>query len=107
MLRYLSPTLRRIVDQASATNLEEVRLRLNRPLMIKDRSGFAILSAQGQSVRPEHSYMVSKDDLDRTLQLITENSWYAWEQEIQGGYLTLPGGHRVGVAGQPYTAGAA
>lgn len=105
MLRYLSPTLRRIVDQASATNLEEVRLRLNRPLMIKDRSGFAILSAQGQSVRPEHSYIVSKDDLDRTLQLITENSWYAWEQEIQGGYLTLPGGHRVGVAGQAVYSG--
>jgi stage III sporulation protein AA len=105
MLRYLSPTVREIVTQAAAVNLEEVRLRLLRPLMIKDRSGSAFLSVGGRRVRPEQSYIVTKDDLERSLQLVTENSWYAWEQEIQGGYLTLPGGHRVGVAGQAVYAG--
>ena len=48
---------------------------------------------------------MTQDDLDRTLQLITQNSWYAWEQEILGGYLTLPGGHRVGIAGQAVYSG--
>ena len=100
MLRYLSPVLRGIVHQAALSLLEEVRIRLNRPLMVKDGSGFLFLSAKGLPSIPQHSYMVTKDDLDRTLQLVTENSWYAWEQEIQGGYLTLPGGHRVGIGGQ-------
>lgn len=105
MLKYLSPVLRGIVNQASLSKLEEVRIRLNRPLMVKDESGFLFLSVTGQPSAAQHSYMVTKDDLDRTLQLITENSWYAWEQEIQGGYLTLPGGHRVGIGGQAVYSG--
>mgnify|MGYP000919013542 CR=1 FL=1 len=100
MLRYLAPSLRDVLGRASLQGLEEIRLRLQRPLMIKDRTGYFYLSAQGCPCSPAQAYVVSRDDLERTLQLITENSWYAWEQEILGGYLTLPGGHRVGLAGQ-------
>lgn len=100
MQRYLAPTLRSILNQANLLALEEIRLRLHRPLMVKDRRGLIYLSASGQPSLPEGGYQVSKDDFDRTLQLVTQNSWYAWEQEIQGGYLTLPGGHRVGIGGQ-------
>lgn len=106
MLKFLAPVLRNIVTQASSPTLEEVRIRLHRPLMIKDIGGFTFLSASGQPSVPKEAYLVTKEDLDRTLQIVTENSWYAWEQEIQGGYLTLPGGHRVGMSGQAvYTNG--
>lgn len=100
MMKFLAPTLRMILSQASLTRLEEVRVRLNRPLMIKDARGCVFLSAAGQPCPPLHGYVVNRDDVDRTLQLVTDSSWYAWEQEIQGGYLTLPGGHRVGMGGQ-------
>ncbi len=100
MEKYLAPVLRTIIHHAALPTLEEIRVRLNRPLMVKDGSGFVFLSAKGALSVPGEGYVVSKDDLDRTVQLITENSWYAWEQEIQGGYLTLPGGHRVGIGGQ-------
>lgn len=106
MEKYLSPTLRAIVQQAALPALEEIRIRLNRPLMVKNRQGFRFLSIQGQPTSAAHAYIVNRDDLERTLQLVTENSWYAWEQEIQGGYLTLPGGHRVGLGGKAvYAAG--
>jgi len=106
MLKYLSPVLRGIIHEAHLTRLEEVRIRLNRPLMVKDGGDFVFLSKRGQPCLPQESYIVTKDDLDRTLQIVTENSWYAWEQEIQGGYLTLPGGHRMGIGGQAvYSAG--
>lgn len=105
MKNYLAPVLREIISQATLPTLEEIRLRLNRPLMIKDRRGFLYLSGKGQPSELAHSYIVTRDDLERTLQLVTENSWYAWEQEILGGYLTLPGGHRVGIGGQAVYAG--
>ena len=100
MLNFLAPNLRGILSQANLCRLEEVRVRLDRPLMVKDARGFSFLSRQGQPSLPNQGYIVSREDLQRTMELITESSWYAWEQEIQGGYLTLPGGHRVGIAGQ-------
>ncbi|NMB21264.1 MAG: AAA family ATPase [Firmicutes bacterium] len=100
MINYLAPVLREIMKKAALCSLEEIRVRLNRPLMVKDARGFSFLSREGQPSLPQHGYIVTQDDLQRTLQLVTDNSWYAWEQEIQGGYLTLPGGHRVGIAGQ-------
>lgn len=105
MLRYLAPQLREILLKAAPPELEEIRLRLGRPLLVKDSRGSLYLSAQGRPCSAQESYKVTSDDLERTLQLITENSWYAWEQEILGGYLTLPGGHRVGLAGQAVYAG--
>lgn len=88
------------MGQRTWPTLEEIRLRLERPLMIKDESGFLYISPQGQSCPPHAAYLVNRDDIERTLQLVTENSWYAWEQEILGGFVTLPGGHRVGIGGQ-------
>jgi stage III sporulation protein AA len=43
---------------------------------------------------------VTGDDIAKTLQLISNNSLYALEQEFRHGYLTLPGGHRVGFVGE-------
>ncbi|HZK70256.1 MAG TPA: stage III sporulation protein AA, partial [Clostridia bacterium] len=35
-----------------------------------------------------------------TLELITSNSVYAFQEEIRNGYITIKGGHRVGIAGK-------
>lgn len=105
MLSYLAPSVRTVVGRADLGELEEVRLRLERPLMVKNAKGCFFLSAHGRPCCAREGYMVTRDDLERTLQLITESSWYAWEQEVLGGYLTLPGGHRVGLAGQAVYSG--
>lgn len=44
--------------------------------------------------------IVEKEDLEKTMQIISQNSLYALEEEIKNGFITLPGGHRVGMAGQ-------
>lgn len=105
MFGYLAPAIRELVAGAACRDLEEIRLRMNRPLILKDRSGYFSLSLQGRPCEPSQGYVVTRDDLERTVQLITESSWYAWEQEISGGYLTLRGGHRVGIAGQAVYSG--
>ena len=101
MQNFLAPKLRKMVAEVLLKpGLEEIRLRLERPLMIKGDQGYICVSEEGQPCRPDRSYLVSADDLQRTIQIITKNSWYAWEQELLGGYLTLPGGHRVGIGGK-------
>mgnify|MGYP000246559636 FL=1 len=39
-----------------------------------------------------------KDVID-TFNLITEYSAYAYEQSMAEGFITIPGGHRVGIGG--------
>jgi len=40
-----------------------------------------------------------KKDIDETIQSLTLNSMHAFEKEIQSGYITIEGGHRVGLGG--------
>jgi len=100
MRKYLAPRLREIVEKLDTVGLEEIRVRLERPLMAKIDGEFTCLSPAGFSCAAAAAYLVTRDDVERTVQIITKNSWYAWQQEILNGYLTLPGGHRVGIGGQ-------
>ena len=44
--------------------------------------------------------IVEPMDVAQTLELITSNSVYAFQEEIRNGYITIKGGHRVGIAGK-------
>jgi len=100
MLTFLAPRLAEILGQASHQDLEEVRLRVNKPLVVKTSAGYHFLDKQGRRVPEKDAYVVSAGEIDSTIQLITKNSWYAWEEEIRRGYFTVPGGHRVGFCGR-------
>ncbi|HHW45012.1 MAG TPA: stage III sporulation protein AA [Desulfotomaculum sp.] len=81
--------------------LEEIRLRQNRPLILGLVHKDVFLDPEGNPVlTPERAYRVSADDLERAVQLITGSSLYALEEELRNGYITLPGGHRVGLTGR-------
>jgi len=69
--------------------LEEIRLRQGRPLMLVMHDRDIICS-----------HVVSGDDMARSLQLMSQSSVYALEEELRQGYLTLRGGHRVGFVGR-------
>ncbi len=68
--------------------IQEIRLRANRPLIIQIN--------QEEIIKP---YLVTKDNIKTILQRISNYSLYAFEEEIRQGYITIKGGHRVGIAG--------
>ena len=68
--------------------LEEIRLRANKKIILKYNSKEEILN-----------YIISSQDILNTLQLICENSIYTFQKEICEGYITVKGGHRVGITG--------
>jgi stage III sporulation protein AA len=69
--------------------IEEIRVRVNRPLEIS-ASGIAHFL----------SYTVRSEDADQLLNKISHFSIYALEEELKRGYITIEGGHRVGLAGK-------
>ena len=101
---YLPPPLREIMEQlpsSLARNLEEIRIRQGRPLAIKTDQGDFFIDQRGQAVdMPGGAYRVTVEDVWKTVQLISQSSLYAFEEEFRQGFLTIPGGHRVGLAGK-------
>ncbi|TCO79182.1 stage III sporulation protein AA [Marinisporobacter balticus] len=81
-------------------DMEEIRLRVNKPLMISCRNREYFISNKGKIVTNlSESYMITKLDIEKAYQLITDYSIYALEEEIRSGFITLKGGHRVGICG--------
>lgn len=101
---FLSPQVGRIIrimDQQPLKQLEEIRLRNGQPLLLKIGEHELAVDTQGKLVKDLRSaYVVQPDDIYRTILSISDNSLYAFEEEIRRGFITIPGGHRVGLAGQ-------
>lgn len=104
ILPYLSPALQKRMKNLEDnlwSGLEEIRLRINRPLQLYWGGSCFLVDEQGILTKDiNRSYRVNEDDLKRTLASISENSYYAYEEDIKRGFITIPGGHRVGLAGQ-------
>jgi stage III sporulation protein AA len=82
-------------------DLEEIRIRENRPLMVHCCGKDYFVSKDGSiGFRADQAYYISQDDTRKILQLISDYSIYAFDEEIRNGYLTLRGGHRIGLAGK-------
>ena len=74
-----------------ADGMEEVRLRVSAPLYYIYRN---------KEYTAGSGFRVSREDVDETLQCAARSSLYAYGEEIRQGFLTVQGGHRIGVAGR-------
>ena len=72
----------------NSNKIEEIRVRNQRPIVFKFNNGL---------VKTE--YIVKTEDILEIMQKITENSLYSYQKQISEGYITLKGGHRVGISG--------
>ena len=68
--------------------LEEIRIRNNKKIILKFNNKEEIID-----------YIANSKDILETLQIICENSIYSYQKEICEGYITIKGGHRVGITG--------
>lgn len=100
ILSYIPIRLRPYLAPCLSDKTEEVRLRTNRPLSVYQNSEvYFITSSCRLSKKPYDSVLVTKDDLDAATGLLCNRSVYAFEDEIKNGYITISGGHRVGLCG--------
>ena len=79
----------------------EIRLRANQPLQIITNFNEYFLSRAGEKADSlDNSYFVSRVQLEKAFLILTRNSVYALERQLIEGFITIPGGHRVGFTGQ-------
>lgn len=81
--------------------VEEIRLRNGGPLTISYEGEDFFIRINGKVSRyPQEAFIVQEKHIQSTFQLISNYSVYAYEEEIRKGYITIKGGHRVGIGGK-------
>ena len=96
---YMRQLWKEVSEQAKG--LQEIRLRTGREIVLKINGEERYLSSGGQVVPDAGRAMrATERDLEAVLNHICDYSLYAFSDEIRQGFLTIPGGHRVGMAGQ-------
>lgn len=101
---YVSEDLRPALEGLSSDiwrHLQELRLRIGQPLMLM-LAGKPFFFCGKELVMDwrQSDFLVTEKMLHDTVLLISHHSFYALEQEFQHGFITIPGGHRVGLAGK-------
>lgn len=75
-------------EQFDFSNLQEIRLRVGKPLTVLYKGKEKLLMK------------VEQEDVRETMEYISNYSLYAYENEMRQGFITIEGGHRVGMAGK-------
>lgn len=101
--RLFPAEIKRAIENADIRmeELYEIRLRVNAPLLLVYRGTEYFLSKDGKISRDERDvWNIKAEELRETMQYISKYSMYAFEDEIKQGFITIQGGHRVGIAGK-------
>ena len=93
ILRYFPNNIYQLLNEFFSKNnvvdiVQEIRLRVNRPIILKFREQDIILQ-----------YNISQSEILQILERLCENSIYAYKNQICEGFITIKGGHRVGLTG--------
>ena len=89
------PTMMReklILSFSNLNEVEELRLRVSRPVEVIANNHSTFLP-----------YIVTEEDGSQILGKLSQFSIYTIEEELKKGYITIKGGHRVGLAGRVVT----
>ena len=79
-----------LLDQSQTTRkqIREIRLRVGRPVLIYEGK-----------TETQWNVTVDRDLIREFLGMVSSHSLYAFEDEIRQGFLTIEGGHRIGITG--------
>ena len=91
VLKYFPSNLRSVLENEiddKENNIEEIRIRVKRPIILKFKESEKLVR-----------YIVGQEEILNILQLVCENSIYSYQNQIAQGFVTVSGGHRVGISG--------
>jgi stage III sporulation protein AA len=103
LLKILSLKLRTVFGKLSIDfdKLQEIRLRINTPLLIIYNNQESFITEEAKLVNiPTKAIIITKNEIRETMEYISNYSLYAFEEEIRQGFITINGGHRIGIAGK-------
>ena len=75
-------------EEEKNKTIEEIRLRADKPLILKFNKKEVIFKNN-----------ITQEEILKTLQKVCENSIYSFQNQIREGFITVKGGHRIGITG--------
>ena len=95
LLTYFPEEISKTIEEYFKTDkeeknrtIEEIRLRADKPLILKFNKTEAVLNID-----------ISQEMILKTLQKVCDNSIYSFQNQIKEGFVTIKGGHRIGITG--------
>jgi len=81
--------------------IEEIRIREHRPLEITLQGNFYYVTEAGHHEKDSRlAFHPTTEQCRKLLEKITNYSLYTMEEELRRGYITVAGGHRIGIVGR-------
>lgn len=83
------------------SEVQEIRLRINCPVVLHLGESMYFISKDGTltKVAGENLLIATADNIRNTFNKICNYSVYSYQKEIVNGFITIKGGHRVGICG--------
>lgn len=108
IIKLFAKSIRKILEGAALDyeQVQEIRMRVQNPFLIIYKEKEYFLEESGALTdQKRQAHVVTAEEVAETMEYIAGYSLFAYEDEIRQGYLTVQGGHRVGVAGKLITEG--
>lgn len=93
-------SMREYIRKMPWQGLEEIRIRIGQPVEFCYGEGYRYLFMGEENKEP---YRMQGEDIEKMLDYISNYSLYAYQEEVRQGYITIEGGHRIGLLGQAVT----
>ncbi len=104
IINIFPPSIKKYLHNINLDEAEEIRLIKGKPLVVRYSDADYYPTVKGVlSGNDRNGVKVNKLQLDELLEKITKSSLYSLKDEIRNGYITIEGGHRVGITGTAVT----
>ncbi|NDO45488.1 stage III sporulation protein AA [Clostridium sp. MD294] len=104
LLKTFGENLKQIIQslkQDFLEEIEEIHIRVEKPLFIFAQRKEYIIKEDGSITdKIEEAYFPKREDIQHILERASRYSLYAFSEEIKNGFLTIEGGHRIGIVGK-------
>lgn len=100
ILNYLPSNIRKRLFGVSLDEADEIHLSVGKPVSVYFFDGCYYISAKGNLTRiPTNAVRAARSDISEALELASKASVYSVKDEIRNGFITINGGHRIGITG--------
>ncbi len=85
---------------------EEIRIRAEKPMMVYGRGEEWYIDREGRRTGDIlRAAKISYAEIQELVDYWCQDSRYAYQKELKNGYLTMKGGHRIGICGETVISG--
>lgn len=107
-VQVISPRIRTALSALPVRvqeEVQEIRLRADKPVIAVTKSGSAFVSQSGRlTLLPNDNILrIAEGELRDTVSRVCGYSLHSFQKDMVQGFVTVPGGHRVGLCGTAVT----